>query len=102
MDTGRFMVVKFGISDLMDSNIWRTWLGQGKLPDKIMINVHPQRWHDAPLPWVKAPVKFATLILRIFHQVKQRKRFNPAGGVKIEGLGNPKSDVRGQRSEVGE
>ena len=29
------------------------------LPDRIMFNVHPQRWHDAPLPWVKAPVKFA-------------------------------------------
>jgi len=25
----------------------------GSLPDKIMINVHPQRWHDSPLPWVK-------------------------------------------------
>jgi hypothetical protein len=24
-----------------------------QLPDKIMINVHPQRWHDRPLPWVK-------------------------------------------------
>ena len=23
------------------------------LPDKIMITVHPQRWTDAPLPWVK-------------------------------------------------
>ncbi|WP_291319188.1 hypothetical protein [Desulfonatronospira sp.] len=30
--------------------------GRGKetqLPEKIMINVHPQRWHDAPLPWLK-------------------------------------------------
>ena len=25
----------------------------GELPDKIMINVHPQRWTDTPLPWVK-------------------------------------------------
>ena len=25
----------------------------GTLPDKIMITVHPQRWHDSPLPWVK-------------------------------------------------
>jgi hypothetical protein len=23
------------------------------LPDKLMITVHPQRWTDAPLPWVK-------------------------------------------------
>jgi hypothetical protein len=23
------------------------------LPDKVMINFHPQRWHDRPWPWVK-------------------------------------------------
>jgi len=23
------------------------------LPDRIMFNVHPQRWHDRPWPWVK-------------------------------------------------
>jgi len=33
--------------------------GSEGLPDKIMFNVHPQRWHDRPWPWVKAPVKFA-------------------------------------------
>jgi hypothetical protein len=27
--------------------------GQGALPDQMMITVHPQRWHDRPLPWVK-------------------------------------------------
>jgi hypothetical protein len=26
---------------------------QGKLPDKIMMTFHPQRWTDKPLPWVK-------------------------------------------------
>jgi hypothetical protein len=26
---------------------------QGRLPDKIMINTHPQRWEDRPLPWLK-------------------------------------------------
>lgn len=26
---------------------------QGKLPDKIMITIHPQRWHSRSLPWVK-------------------------------------------------
>ncbi len=26
---------------------------QDNLPDKIMLNVHPQRWHDRPLPWLK-------------------------------------------------
>ena len=24
-----------------------------KLPDKIMITIHPQRWTDKPLPWLK-------------------------------------------------
>jgi len=22
------------------------------LPDQIMINVHPQHWHDRPWPWI--------------------------------------------------
>ncbi|MBS4014223.1 MAG: hypothetical protein KGZ97_10785 [Bacteroidetes bacterium] len=26
---------------------------QGLLPDKIMITIHPQRWTDSPLPWMK-------------------------------------------------
>ena len=26
---------------------------KGLLPDKIMLNVHPQRWTDNALPWVK-------------------------------------------------
>lgn len=26
---------------------------KGLLPDKIMLNVHPQRWDDKPWPWVK-------------------------------------------------
>jgi len=26
---------------------------KGLLPDKIMINAHPQRWDDKPWPWVK-------------------------------------------------
>jgi len=26
---------------------------RGLLPDKIMLNIHPQRWTDRPLPWVK-------------------------------------------------
>lgn len=29
------------------------WPQQGRLPDKIMINTHPQRWADRPLPWIK-------------------------------------------------
>ncbi len=26
---------------------------EGKLPDKIMITIHPQRWTDKPMPWIK-------------------------------------------------
>ncbi len=26
---------------------------KGLLPDKIMLNIHPQRWDDKPWPWVK-------------------------------------------------
>jgi hypothetical protein len=26
---------------------------KGLLPDKIMINVHPQRWRDNPVEWMK-------------------------------------------------
>ena len=26
---------------------------RGLLPDKVMLNVHPQRWDDRPLPWVR-------------------------------------------------
>ncbi len=26
---------------------------KGLLSDKIMLNTHPQRWTDRPLPWVK-------------------------------------------------
>ncbi len=26
---------------------------RGKLPDQIMITIHPQRWNDALLPWIK-------------------------------------------------
>ena len=28
-------------------------VGRGLLPDKVMLNVHPQRWTDRPLPWIK-------------------------------------------------
>ncbi len=28
-------------------------LNKGELPDKIMINVHPQRWEDRAIPWAK-------------------------------------------------
>ncbi len=26
---------------------------QGALPERVMINTHPHRWHDRPLPWMK-------------------------------------------------
>jgi hypothetical protein len=30
---------------------------QGKLPDKIMLNVHPQRWNDDFVPWFSELVR---------------------------------------------
>jgi len=44
---------------------------QWSRPDKIMFNVHPQRWHDRPWPWLKSPVKFAYAGLRA--PVKQKE-----------------------------
>ena len=29
---------------------------KGLLPDKVMLNVHPQRWTDRPWPWVREMV----------------------------------------------
>jgi len=26
---------------------------EGRFPQKAMLTVHPQRWHDRTLPWVK-------------------------------------------------
>ncbi len=26
---------------------------RGKLPDQVMITIHPQRWHDRPWPWAR-------------------------------------------------
>ena len=30
-----------------------TALEQGLLPKKIMLTIHPQRWHDRLIPWIK-------------------------------------------------
>jgi hypothetical protein len=26
---------------------------EGRLPERVMINTHPQRWEDRVVPWVK-------------------------------------------------
>ena len=26
---------------------------ENRLPDQIMLTVHPQRWDDRPLPWIR-------------------------------------------------
>jgi hypothetical protein len=36
-----------GIRDLMDL----AW--EGRLPERVMINTHPQRWEDRAWPWVQ-------------------------------------------------
>jgi len=40
--------------------------GKGLLPDKVMLNVHPQRWTDRAFPWVKE------LVLQNFKNVIKR------------------------------
>ncbi len=37
-------------SDIIDA------VRENRLPDRIMINIHPQRWTDKPLPWLKEMV----------------------------------------------
>ena len=46
---------KTGFEDLRFRYTWDIVeaAGKGLLPDKVMLNVHPHRWTDRPLPWVK-------------------------------------------------
>ena len=44
--------------EVMDLKIRHTWdiieaAERGLLPDRVMINVHPQRWTDNPVEWTK-------------------------------------------------
>jgi hypothetical protein len=48
--------VDSGFDIRVNSKVQLTTLAQqGQLPDKIMINTHPKRWEDRPLPWLKEP-----------------------------------------------
>ncbi len=38
---------------IKDTNDLIKKIENGELPDKIMLNVHPQRWTDDYVPWVK-------------------------------------------------
>jgi hypothetical protein len=42
---------------------------ESKLPDKIMITVHPQRWTNKPLPWAKELVfqNIKNVVKRVFY-----------------------------------
>ena len=46
---------KTGFKDFRFHSTWDIIAAaeMGLLPNKIMINMHPQRWTDSPLPWVK-------------------------------------------------
>jgi hypothetical protein len=62
-DTGRgWNMVKYSVRDKVYDNFHyynKTTkqlirdIQQGNLPDQIMLNVHPQRWHSKPLPWLR-------------------------------------------------
>jgi len=46
---------------------------QGLIPDKMMINVHPQRWTDRPLPWIKelVGVEFEECHKEIYDRIEE-------------------------------
>ena len=39
--------------EIKSTNHFIELIKQGLIPEKMMINVHPQRWTDRPLPWVR-------------------------------------------------
>ena len=45
---------------------------KGLLPDKVMINTHPQRWTDNPVEWTKELVwqNFKNVIKKYFYVKK--------------------------------
>jgi hypothetical protein len=51
---------------------------QGKLPDKIMMTFHPQRWHDSSLPWL------SELILQNAKNVVKRMLVNRRKGETVK------------------
>ena len=55
-DLGIEELRNLGIEELMRCHSTKEIIAAvetGKSPDKVMFNVHPQRWHDRPWPWVK-------------------------------------------------
>jgi hypothetical protein len=46
----------------------------GKLPDKIMMTFHPQRWTDKPLPWVRELVWQNVKNIAKYGIMRMRKR----------------------------
>ncbi len=46
---------------------------EGRLPDKIMMTFHPQRWSDKPVPWVKELVWQNVKNVGKFFLVRSRK-----------------------------
>jgi len=74
---GRRLEVKNKVTTKFDIKIKNTYdlinkIKNNELPDKIMINVHPQRWNDKSVPWfielvsqnVKNVIKRAMLAYR--------------------------------------
>ncbi len=57
-DGGRKTEIREQMSEVRNLKIRKMWdiieaFERGLLPDKIMINTHPQRWTDDYVPWVK-------------------------------------------------
>jgi hypothetical protein len=77
-DTGRtWNGVDYSVRDKIDQNFHFSskhtkdiivGLREGKLPTRIMLTVHPQRWHDAFAPWTKELIyqRFKNILKRNF------------------------------------
>ena len=68
---------------------------QGKLPDKIMLNVHPQRWNDELVPWVRELVLQNVKVVVKRNIVRRRERQRAEIGSQRSEC--EKTKVKGQR-----
>jgi len=76
--------------------------GRGLLPDKIMLNTHPQRWDDRFGPWMKELVwqNVKNVIKR--YMIKLRAQWNSPSDVrKAEFHGVNPSEIETKRHLTG-
>ncbi len=74
LSPGMNRMAGWGKTGFKDFRFRSTWdiieaAERGLLPDKILLNTHPQRWTDNPLPWVKELVwqNFKNVVKKYFY-----------------------------------